>query len=151
MVPSISYFYVYYNQGPLEMVFIKYDNFMKIKLDYNEIVLSFDDFIVMPEIFELYILSLLMSNNINIQNNNNKYRLLFDRYLNKGMSFTYAIDSIYLGSRNPLNKKSPKRQSSGKKIRKFFKNFNNKFIRHHIHPTQLIQNYLMFETTNAIY
>jgi len=118
---------------------------MKIKIDDREITLSFQTFIDIPQIFELYVLSLLMSNNIEITSDNKSYKLCFDKYLYKDCQFILSENMICLGARNPLNRQPPKRESSRKKIRKFLKYFDKKFVKHHDHPNKLIEAYINFE------
>jgi|LakMenEpi03Aug12_release.lakeMendotaPanAssembly.Ray.scaffolds.fasta_scaffold326092_2 hypothetical protein len=148
-LPSISYFFTHWINYNVKMIFIKYDNFMKIKIDDREITLSFKTFMDIPNIFEIYILSLLMSNDVEIISENNSYHLCINKYLYKNCKFILSEETICLGTRNPLNRQAPKRESSRKKIRKFLKYFDKNFIQHNRNPIILINAYIKFATRVA--
>jgi len=141
---EISCYYNHYNRAPILLVFIKYNNFMKIKIDNNKpIILDLNTFMEIPLLFEFYILSLLCTKNytdITYDNNEHTYKIQSIKYW-KHLYFNnhYDMISIYY-KRNPLNMQEPKRQTSSKKINKFVFQFRNLLLKN---PIDLINQFIL--------
>ena len=111
---------------------------------FKPIVLSYSSLISYPDLFQFYILSLLLTENTQ------KLDKYINLYINEFFIKTtvlFSIDdfmddysTICISNTNLLNKNEPLRQSSNKKINKFIKNFNR--IYSSIDPNYLINIYI---------
>lgn len=132
---EISCYYIHSNRNTRYMVFIRYDKYMKILLSsYRTIILSIEDFMKIPHLFEYYLLSIFLTENVNkityeYDNYNKKEFILSVEKNWKEMYFLdyYSLISIIEIKRNPFNSQEPKKQTSSKKINKFIKNFYKDF------------------------
>ena len=127
MTANISCFYINSYRQPINITFIKYEDYFKILfLNNKPIIISIQQFMKIPKLFEWYILSLVATYDNNIIKKNNEYGILTQEY-SKDEYFTSSYDLIYLekhSKKNPLKSQKPKRQSSVKKIKKFIKAYN---------------------------
>jgi len=126
---EVSCLYIHYNRSPKNFTFIKYDNdFYKIIIDYRSIIINNITLLKVPYLLDYYILSLITTNGIT--KINNKYHISVKYYWKRLYFLTYYKDvEIYKNShRNPLNSKKPKRESSNKKINKFFKYYERNLL-----------------------
>jgi len=124
---EISCFYLEFEHGaPINMTFIKYKNFMKIFLDKRKIVIAYENLKNYQKLFEFYILSLLLTKNINkISTYDERYKVygVFCEKVGSYLLFNGRYEFIMLEKyyKNPLIAQEPKRETSRKKINKFFK------------------------------
>lgn len=58
---SISCLYIHYNRIPINFVFVKYENFIKIMLNDKSVVMTIKDMISYRELFQIYIMSLILT------------------------------------------------------------------------------------------
>jgi len=126
--------YLYLRTGLNLIVFTKFDNYFIVNHDRrNTITITPETLVSIPNLFKIYILSLLVTENtINVVKMQTKYFnnircTLLIKYQNEPMIFNDTYKPIYIGKRNPLNKLEPKRETSLKKINKFIKKFNTTF------------------------
>lgn len=151
---SVSCFYIHYNREPLNFIFIKYEKFIKILLNNKSIILSINELISYRELFNIYIISLLLTEdtskiNSEIIDKKKYYGISTIKYW-KNIRLTSYYTTIFLerySHKNPLNTLEPKRSTSFKKINKFMKIFyeyyDNEYI---INPIELINEYYFKET-----
>jgi hypothetical protein len=142
--------YLYLRTGLNLIVFTKFDNYFIINHDRkNTITVSHETLVSIPNLFKMYILSLLVTEDTrNVVKMKTKYfnyirYTLLIKYQNKPMIFNETYKNVYIGKRNPLNKLEPKRESSLKKINKFIKNFNKTF--EYDSPNTLIEKFIESE------
>lgn len=127
---DISCIYSSTRYNEILMIFVKFSNFITVHLyGCNKITLKFEVFVNIPMLYDLYIISLLLTENtkrLDTTDFNDKY------YLNVASlyNFTY-YDRPYLpldiGNKNLLLKQNPKRETTSKKLRKFIKHLNFNF------------------------
>lgn len=147
---EISCFHVHYNKIPIYLVFIKYQNYMKIKINNRKpIILSINTFMDIPLLFEFYILSLLCTFDYShieiIDNTTRRFSIKTIRYW-KHIAFSPSYNLIELDiKKNPLNTKEPKRESGNKKINKFIKAFHGLSVKH---PLDLIEEFILSSEYN---
>ena len=142
--------YLYLRTGLNLIVFTKFDNYFIVKHDRKNIItITTETLVSIPNLFKIYILSLLVTedtrNVVKMKTkyfNNIRYTLLI-KYQNEPMIFNDTYKNVYIGKRNPLNKLEPKRESSLKKINKFIKNFNKTF--EYDSPNTLIEKFIESE------
>jgi hypothetical protein len=129
MIPEISCFYITnYNDGHINIIFIKYDNYIRISLNYKSIILSIDQFINNYKLFQIYLISVILTENTSIIdlmiiNKKRFYGISTMRYW-KNVYLTMSYKTIFI-NKNPLKSKEPTRMTSIKKINKFMKTFSN--------------------------
>jgi len=134
IMPYISCFlYRLWFRLPYNLTFIKFDNFVKVVLNSKSIILSNEDLASNQRLFELFILSLLLTEDISTissvihENGRINYCVSTLNYSNGSrqlISDNYVpIPLEKSRTKNPLNSREPKRASSEKKLRKFFKSF----------------------------
>ena len=130
---EITCFYVEFEHGsPINMTFIKYKNFMKILLDKRKIVIAIENLKNYQKLFEFYILSLLLTKNSNkISTYDDRYKVygVFCEKIGSHLLFNGRYEFIMLDNyhKNPLISQEPKRETSIKKLKKFFKMMDNYF------------------------
>jgi hypothetical protein len=56
---EISCFYNHFNSKPLKYIFIKYDKYVKVILNYHSVILTIEQLVSNSRLFQMYILSLL--------------------------------------------------------------------------------------------
>jgi hypothetical protein len=147
-VTCCVYFYVKTSLNLI--VFIKFDNYFIINHDRNNIIIvSHETLVSIPNLFKIYILSLLVTEDTrNVIKTKTKYsnKIIYTlpiKYQNMPLFFNETYKNVYIGKRNPLNKLEPKRESSLKKINKFIKNFNKTF--EYDSPNTLIEKFIESE------
>jgi hypothetical protein len=138
-MPSISCFYhrLFY-QDPNKIIFIKFENFVKIIFKNKCIILTNKDLTSNQRLFELFLLSLLVTKDtskINSMVANDKiiYGVETMKYERSRFADYYKIIKISNIKKNPLNAVEPKRASGNKKFRKFIKLFNE------VYKTEIIK------------
>jgi hypothetical protein len=139
---AVSCFYNIYDKSCVKYIFIKYENYFKVIINSKSIILSNKSVVNNKQLFQIYILSLLCTNDtstVDIMTIKNKstelyipstickniYGIFAEKYLGYNYftnysSFVELDENIY---RNPLLSIEPKRESGNKKIRKFEKLF----------------------------
>jgi hypothetical protein len=118
---EISCVHINLSRGDSSLIFIKYNKYYLI---YNyaykkTIILSYKSLMTIPLLYEIYIISLLLTENTQeIKKINNKYTIS-TRKFHKRIKINSYYDIVEVSYKNPLNKQEPKRESSCKKIKKF--------------------------------
>ena len=145
---TISCFYNrIFTRSPHSFTFIKYEKFVKVFMDSKVVVLTNEDLISDQRLFQIFILSLLLTKDTSIVDsvvdvNDGKVKygkstMRHCRYIQ--LPETYKFTQLLKSStKNPLNAREPKRPSSSKKIRKFFKSFNTFYWNEMIKETDII-------------
>ena len=150
MTTVSCFYYRLWRRQQFNFTFIKFEKFVKIILDRKVVILTNKELVSNPELFKIFLLSLLLTENTSkvdsvINNNKIIYGITSFQYLNSSqpkleMRFNEFEKSK---NKNPLNARAPIRTSSDKKIRKFFKSFDkfydNDMI---IEPKYVIEDYL---------
>lgn len=158
-MPSISCFYTHYNTDPINFIFVKYENFIKIFLNEKSIIMSIQHLISNHELFKIYLISLLLTEDtskisIDIENYRNKYGVSTISYW-KNISLTSEYNIIFLEKsphKNPLNSVEPKRSTSFKKINKFMRKFNKYYDEEYIASFgDILNEYYSLNTIDIIY
>ncbi len=161
-MPTISCYYNSYNDIPFTMFFIKFENFIKVSLNFKAVILTNEELVSNIELFQIFILSLLFTKDTSkasmicdddIINKPIKwYGIITHVYdkNNKSINYYNKFFSLYkCRYRNPLNTQEPKRASSYKKIKKFFKFFYlNYFVKMVKEPLVIMNEYIEQETFN---
>jgi len=100
-----------------------------------------------PFLYEIYVLSLLLTENTReLRKINNKYTISTKK-LYKGRIFNNYYDIVNIGDKNPLNKNEPTRESSCKRIKKFVRIFNREFEKYY--PFELMDMFIYNEIYNT--
>ena len=150
---SISCFYNHYNREPINITFIKYNSYFKVILNNISIIITTEMLISNEKLFQMYIISLLCTEDTSIISyKNNKYGVNTIKYW-KYICFNdyYDFIELFFNKKNPLNTIEPKRASSSKKIRKFEKLFNKYMTTEMIkNPIELIIEYFELQTDDII-
>jgi hypothetical protein len=155
-MPSISCFYVHYNRDPINIIFVKYENFIKIFLNEKSVILTIQQLLSVRELFQIYLLSLLLTEDtskisFDIEHYRNVYGVSTIRYW-KNLYLTSTYNVVMLEKnphKNPLNSNEPKRSTSLKKINKFLKKFDKYIDDNHIVDVERIFNeYYSMETSS---
>ena len=152
---EISCFYIHYNRNPVNFTFIKYEKFMKIIFQTKKIVIPIEKLKNHQLLFQFYILSLLCTEDPSkVSRVRNGYGISTEKFW-KYIEFYQDYDVITLEKdrkKNPLSSQEPKRETSAKKQKKFFKLLEGygerRFFRD---PMFYIDNYQseLLERTNA--
>jgi hypothetical protein len=145
----------------MNIVFIKYEKFMKIILQKRMIVIKIIKLKTIQKLFQFYILSLLTSNNIttiysiyNFKKNNIIFGISTQKIW-KYLSLSKGYDIIPIeknSTRNPLLSQEPKRETGMKKMKKFMKMLYYYYDKNYINdPVIIIDNYIsrMISLTNV--
>lgn len=143
---SISCFYVHFNRDPINIIFVKYENFIKIFLNDKSVILTIQQLIYIKNLFKIYLLSLLLTEDtskisFDVEHYRNIYGVSALKYW-KNLRLTTQYDIVFLEKsrhKNPLNANEPKRSTSLKKIHKFMRMFNN-YYDNHIRDVETIFN-----------
>jgi hypothetical protein len=154
---SISCFYVHYNRDPINIIFVKYQNFIKIYLNDKSVILTIQQLVSIRNLFQIYLVSLLLTEDtsrisIDIENYRNIYGVSTIRYWkNIGLTSNYEVIMLEKSPfKNPLNADEPKRSTSLKKIKKFLKMFNKYYDEKYIMDVKKIfDEYYLMETTQV--
>jgi len=155
---TISCYYNSYNDKPFTMTFIKFENFIKVSLNFRIVILTIEELVSNPELFQIFILSLLFTKNTlkasimcydDIINDHTKWYGIITHAYNKVFNYYYyKFSSLYKSRfRNPLNAQEPTRTTSSKKIKKFFKLFYRMYYdRMTKNPLVIMNEYIQQET-----
>ena len=153
---SISCFYVHYNYDPINIIFVKFENFIKIYLNDKSIILTIKQLVSIKKLFQIYLLSLLLTEDtskisIDVENYRNIYYGVSTIKYWKNIRLTDYYQIILLEKspyKNPLNATEPKRSTSLKKINKFMRKFNKYYDEKYIMDVeQVFDEYYIMETT----
>jgi len=144
---SCVYFDYNYKQEPIIFTFIKYEKFIKIILQDRKIILEIKNLKNNKILFNLYILSILITNNIS---KNCEISSFYGIY---GDDFNFIeFEKIWI--KNPFLSQEPKRETSMKKQKKFIKMINNYYdygdITDPIHIINIFQQFLINKYTKEI-
>lgn len=127
---EVSCFYTSMRMDEILVVFVKFDNLITIHLyGCNKITIKFDMLVMIPKLYDLYILSLLLtedSKKLTRTDFNDRYYLNVVSLYNFNYSYNNYLE-IDIGNKNLLLKKSPKRETTSKKFKKFLKHLNIRF------------------------
>ena len=127
---EVSCFYTSMRNDEILIVFIKFENFITIHLHgCNKITIKIDMLHMIPKLYDLYVLSQLVtedSKKLTTTDYNDRYYLnVISLYKFNYINNNYlAID---IGNKNLLLKKSPTRDTTSKKFKKFMKHINIRF------------------------
>lgn len=127
---EVSCFYTSMRNDEILIVFIKFENFITIHLHgCNKITIKIDMLHMIPKLYDLYVLSQLVtedSKKLTTTDYNDRYYLnVISLYKFNYINNNYlAID---VGNKNLLLKKSPTRDTTSKKFKKFMKHINIRF------------------------
>jgi len=130
---EVSCLYIHYNRSPINFTFIKYYNdFYKIILNYRSIIVSNSTLLDIPHVLDYYIISLITTKHTvtGITKIDNIYNISV-KYYWKRLYFLDYYSDVELSKnnhKNPLNSKKPTRESSNKKINKFFKYYERELL-----------------------
>ena len=148
---EVSCFYIHYNRDPLNFTFIKYEKFMKIIFQKRIIIIALENFKNYQLLFDLYILSLLCtedSSKIDYIYNSLDGKVVYcvsTEKMGKNIGFYGENDIIPLEKnsfKNPLLSQETKKESSLKKQNKLLKMLYNYYYRDYFKcPLTLIEMY----------
>jgi hypothetical protein len=152
---SISCFYVHYNRDPINFIFVKYENFIKIFLNEKCVIITNQQLVSCRELFQIYILSLLLTEDtskisIDVENYRNVYGVSTKKYW-KNIQLTSQYNVILLEKsphKNPLNSNEPKRSTSLKKINKFMRKFFMYYDENIVDLERIYNEYYFMETSS---
>ena len=127
---SISCYYIHYNRDPVNIIFVKYENFIKIFLNEKSVIMTIKQLVSNRELYKIYLISLLLTEDTSkistdIENYRNIYGVSTIRIW-KNIRLTTDYQVVLLEKsphKNPLNATEPKRSTSLKKINKFLRKF----------------------------
>jgi hypothetical protein len=141
---QISCFYVHYNIAPIFFVFIKYNNYFKVILNNIYIILENKQLVDNTELFQIYILSLLCTEDASIISYKNIYGVNTMRYW-KNLYFSSNYKFIELNKYYKNILVEPKHSSSKNEYIKF-----NKYLFNYMnvikHPLNLIIEFINHNT-----
>jgi len=132
-MPEISCFYstncLFEDSININIIFIKYSKYFRVIINDKSISITIDQLLSSDELIQVYILSLLLTENtdkISVQRKNNKivYGVSTNIY-SKGFSKYRFVMVEKLPHKNPLNAQEPKRSTGPKKLRKVMRMFYN--------------------------
>jgi hypothetical protein len=136
-------------------MFYKYEKYIRIVLNEKSIVFTISQLVLYIDLFNYYLISLLLTKNIyKISNMKQLYLINFNediyeistmRYWKK-LYLTDYYDDIYIEKPRLINSLEPKRSTSSKKIRKFMKQFNKYVHERLTNPADIINEYYMIQT-----
>lgn len=159
-MPSISCFYYrLWTRKPFTFIFVKFEKFVKVMLDHKAVILTNEELASNPELFQMFVLSLLLTENTSkvdsVINDDNKisYGVLSYQYWNSSRSkFELCFNELEKSrTKNPLNAREPTRASSDKKVRKFFKSFREFYENEMIKdPSIIVEEYLDRHASDVI-
>ena len=160
MPPSISCFNYDCDPQPFHFIFIKFDKFIIIYVNLKSVVLPIKKFVSNVRLFQVYILSLLLTEDVNkidvskvyvYKSKNGKYLPVHGtwtkRYFKEICNYEF-IPFYTLPMSNPMELFEPIKRSKDNIISNFFKYFNGLFNDKTIEePTAMIENYFKSEST----
>jgi hypothetical protein len=131
-MPSISCFsYRLWGRVPYNFTFIKFEKFIKVILNSRTVVFTNDELASHQRLFQLFTLSMLLTEDTSqvssiMDKNKIVYGVSTLKHWNKSRIADYYefVQLDKSNAKNPLNAVEPKRASSDKKMRKFFKLFH---------------------------
>jgi hypothetical protein len=144
MIINVSCYYLHKNRGDEYLIFVRYDELIKVYLSNNRpVVLHINDILNDDYLCQYYFSSLLvtkdvLSINYDIEGSVYEYDLIDNIPRNKwcieslidhkGLYFYDYYSNVVGLKRNPFTQQKPKRVSSLKKIKKFNKQFSSEFL-----------------------
>jgi len=159
-MPSISCFYYrLWTRKPFTFIFVKFEKFVKVMLDHKAVILTNEELASNPELFQMFVLSLLLTENTSkvdsVINDDNKisYGVSSYQYWNSSRpKFELCFNELEKSrTKNPLNAREPTRASSDKKVRKFFKSFREFYENEMIKdPSIIVEEYLDRHASDVI-
>jgi hypothetical protein len=155
---TISCFYIHYNREPINFTFIRFQKYIKIVLNDKAIILELSRFAANKSLFQIYILSLLLTEDTNsisvyhtnTESNENIYgvsTMWYWKYLHLVNDYRF-VELEKQATRNPLNMLEPKRETSEKKIRKFDRHASRYFSKYIQSPIYVMSEYYTMETSD---
>jgi len=131
-MPAIScFFYRLFYRQPNNFIFIQFENYIKVILNSKSVILTYRELASDKQLYQIFILSLLLTNDTSsissiISKNKKYYGVLTLKHCKKSCIGDYHefVQLDKSNTKNPLNAIEPKRRSSNKKVRKFFKFFD---------------------------
>lgn len=145
---SISCFCMHFNNiKSINITFIKFDSYIKIIFNGRAVILNNQQLLSNYELFQIYLLSLILTENTSkINNNDNYYGVVAKIWENFYLSSSYIFVLLEkTAHKNPFNAKEPKRPTSSKKINKFMWIFNKWIKSININPINLFHQYCSIE------
>jgi hypothetical protein len=133
MKPEISCFYstncLFEDSININITFVRYDQYFRVIFNDKSIAITIDQLMSSDELFQVYILSLLLTENtteIVSKRKNNKivYGVSTNLYSKGFLNYKFIMIEK-LPHKNPMNMEEPKRSSGPKKLRKLMKMFYN--------------------------
>ena len=159
-MPFISCFYNHCVFQPYNIIFIEFEKFVKVIFKHKAFILKKEDLVSNTRLFQVFMLSLVLTKDTS------KVHYGIDKFTQK---IIYGQLTIWYwknlrtadyhrfaeleksSSKNPLKASEPKRSSSAKKVRKFFKAFNKAFGDNRIKDPIEIFNEFFEEETAEIF
>jgi hypothetical protein len=164
MAPTVSCFYINYNRDPVNIIFINFDNFIKVMFNRRSIILTKNQLVFNHELFQIYVISLILT-----EDTSKVKKVMIDDKVYYGISTMRYWKNLYLTNfykiisleksahRNPLNAREPKRESSQKKYNKFIRSFYNYYYSydgfkegHIVKPCRVLNEYYLSETSEIV-
>ena len=145
---EISCFFINLNNVANKIMFVKFDKYFIVKISSTrQITLSIETFMSIQYLFEIYIISLILTKNtseVKEYHYGDNYEFVINvRFINDQLYYNSNYNDIFIiGKKNMLKKQPPTRESSFKKIRKFVKSFSTCFNRYY--PIELLQ-YVIYD------
>ncbi len=152
MTRSISCFYMYIDiKRSINILFITFDNYIKVIFNRRSVILNNQQLISNYELFQIYLLSLILTEDTSkINNYNNNYGINTKIWEKFYLSSSYKFIMFEkLTHKNPFNSNEPKRTTSSKKINKFMWIFNKSIV--DINPVSLFQEYYSIEINKYLF
>jgi hypothetical protein len=147
-MPTIScFFHRLFFRPPYVLTFVQFEKFIKVSLNSKSVILTNAELVSNKRLYQIFIMSLLLTKDTS------KIELVVDEcdgLHNYGVAtmrhwgslklpYCYDFTQLEKASRkNPLNASEPKRASSDKKCRKFFKSFHTFYENEMIKDTLII-------------
>lgn len=150
MTTVSCFYYRLWTRKPFTFIFVKFEKFVKVMIDHKAVILTNEELVSNPELFQMFVLSLLLTENTSnvdtvINDDNISYGVSSYQYWNSSRpKFELCINELSRSkTKNPLNAREPTRSSSDKKVRKFFKSFREFYENEMIKdPHIIVEEYL---------
>lgn len=139
MLIQASCYFIHRNRGYPRIVFIRFDDMVRIYFNNDKpIVIKIEDILNNKELYEYYLVSLLLTENpnelyYNKDDINDKSLYISSIKDWKRMHYNNDYENNFRVKKNIFLQEKPKRVSSNKKLRKFKKKFNE-FIHDYYYP-----------------
>ena len=142
MKPLISCFYFHWYYGSLKYIFIEYNFFFKVIINDKSIILTKQQLTLNSKLFQIYIISLLLTENTNdimyittLKSNNKIYGI-------KTIWYYKDYANVYELNNNPFNAEEPKKHNNLNEINKFMIFSDNIYNSNNLHKIpEIIYNY----------